>query len=366
MHRTIVRDRRPPDAGTDAHAWGPTVQLSGRVGASWADRPPAPARGARVTLPRLARRPCARSSPLWPRGLLLLGAISRRRDRSRQATVPTMAARALLQGHVRQGGWFAIAVDLENDGSDRHRRAAGRAAAPDSRTRFGTPVELATGSRKDLPAVRAAAHVRGQPHRPARRRRPGDRRGARSRSRSTTSPSSWSASWRRTRPGSSAELKLLPGQTGCDPAIATAHSCRSARADPGLGATRPPRVAGRGHGVARRRPSSLSAGLGRGRRAAGDRRWHRRRRQPVRLPRRPAPVPPGRVCSTSIRRSWSRSLAACPRARRRSPPMPEPPGAGRVLATSGDRVIAAERSVGSGAVTLLGLRPGHLLARQRR
>ena len=27
-----------------------------------------------------------------------------------------MTARALLQGHVRQGAWFAIAVDLENAG----------------------------------------------------------------------------------------------------------------------------------------------------------------------------------------------------------------------------------------------------------
>jgi hypothetical protein len=60
---------------------------------------------------------------------------------------PTMAARALLQGHVRAGAWFAIAVDLENAGPTvtGELRVGGGA---DSRTRFGTPVELATGSRK--------------------------------------------------------------------------------------------------------------------------------------------------------------------------------------------------------------------------
>jgi hypothetical protein len=59
----------------------------------------------------------------------------------------TMTARALLQGHVRQGGWFAIAVDLENAGPTvtGELRVGGGA---DSKTRFGTPVELATGSRK--------------------------------------------------------------------------------------------------------------------------------------------------------------------------------------------------------------------------
>lgn len=60
---------------------------------------------------------------------------------------PTMAARALFQGHVRQGSWFAIAVDLENAGPTvtGELRVAG---GSDSKTRFGTPVELATGSRK--------------------------------------------------------------------------------------------------------------------------------------------------------------------------------------------------------------------------
>ena len=59
-----------------------------------------------------------------------------------------MNARALMQGHVRAGSWFAIAVDLENAGPTvtGELRISG---GVDSRTRFGTPVELATGSRKE-------------------------------------------------------------------------------------------------------------------------------------------------------------------------------------------------------------------------
>jgi hypothetical protein len=59
----------------------------------------------------------------------------------------TIEAHALLQGHVRSGSWFAVAVDLSNSGPTvtGELRIAG---GIDSRTRFGTPVELATGSRK--------------------------------------------------------------------------------------------------------------------------------------------------------------------------------------------------------------------------
>ena len=58
-----------------------------------------------------------------------------------------MTAHALLQGHVRSGSWFAVAVDVENAGPTvtGELRING---GVDSRTRFGTPVELATGSRK--------------------------------------------------------------------------------------------------------------------------------------------------------------------------------------------------------------------------
>jgi hypothetical protein len=59
----------------------------------------------------------------------------------------TIDAHALLQGHVRSGSWFAVAVDLSNSGPTvtGELRIAG---GIDSRTRFGTSVELATGSRK--------------------------------------------------------------------------------------------------------------------------------------------------------------------------------------------------------------------------
>jgi hypothetical protein len=61
----------------------------------------------------------------------------------------SMSARAMLQGHVRQGNWFAVAVDVENAGPtvNGEVRITG---GVDSRTRFGVPVELATGSRKQL------------------------------------------------------------------------------------------------------------------------------------------------------------------------------------------------------------------------
>jgi len=58
-----------------------------------------------------------------------------------------MTAHVELQGNVRVGSWFAIAVDLANAGpavTGELRTDAGT----DSLTRFAVPVELATGSRK--------------------------------------------------------------------------------------------------------------------------------------------------------------------------------------------------------------------------
>lgn len=65
------------------------------------------------------------------------------------ANGPVMTARALLEGHVRAGNWFAVAVDLENAGPtvNGELRISG---GIDSRTRFTVPVELATGSRKTV------------------------------------------------------------------------------------------------------------------------------------------------------------------------------------------------------------------------
>ena len=96
-------------------------------------------------IPRAARAVLA----LAVAGLLLLGAVSPGLVSVADAAGdrPVMTARALLQGHVRQGSWFAIAVDLENAGPavTGELRVGG---GTDSKTRFGTPVELATGSRK--------------------------------------------------------------------------------------------------------------------------------------------------------------------------------------------------------------------------
>jgi hypothetical protein len=59
----------------------------------------------------------------------------------------TMTARVLLDGHARLGTWMAIQVDLENAGppvSGELRLTGG----VQGQTRFGTPVDLPTGSRK--------------------------------------------------------------------------------------------------------------------------------------------------------------------------------------------------------------------------
>ena len=65
------------------------------------------------------------------------------------AAGPTMEAHALLDGHARVGSWMAISVTLTNDGPevDGEIRIAGGAQG---RTRFGLPIELPTGSRKTV------------------------------------------------------------------------------------------------------------------------------------------------------------------------------------------------------------------------
>lgn len=90
-------------------------------------------------------RPLRAAVALAISGLVLLGLLAPAAVTADEGL--TMTARALLQGHVRQGAWFAIAVDLENAGPtiDGELRVSGGA---DSKTRFGVPVELATGSRK--------------------------------------------------------------------------------------------------------------------------------------------------------------------------------------------------------------------------
>ena len=63
------------------------------------------------------------------------------------ASPPTMDAHALIGGHVRVGSWMAIEVDLENGGppiTGEIRLAGGS----QGRTRFGVAVDLPTGSRQ--------------------------------------------------------------------------------------------------------------------------------------------------------------------------------------------------------------------------
>jgi hypothetical protein len=98
-----------------------------------------------VPLPRMSRAARAAIAVLAA-GLLLLAIVAPGLVAA-AGDGPVMAARPLLQGHVRQGSWFAIAVDLQNAGPTvtGELRVAG---GTDTTTRFGTPVELATGSRK--------------------------------------------------------------------------------------------------------------------------------------------------------------------------------------------------------------------------
>ena len=181
-----------------------------------------------------------------------------------------MDARALMQGHVRAGSWFAIAVDVQNDGPTvvGELRIAG---GLESRTRFGTPVELATGSRKQyllyaLPPtfggnmtvelvsdgkviakapVAIALHDQTQlvvglvSENPARL---------------------------------VGELDLLAESERPRSGHRPARGRRPPGARPGLGSPRPPHLAGRRRCVAHPRPAGRAAHLGRRRRTARDRR----------------------------------------------------------------------------------------------
>jgi hypothetical protein len=67
---------------------------------------------------------------------------------TRAADAPVMDAAALLQGHGRVGTWMALRVHLRNDGP----AVVGElrlSAGAQGRTRFGTPVDLPTQSEKD-------------------------------------------------------------------------------------------------------------------------------------------------------------------------------------------------------------------------
>lgn len=66
-----------------------------------------------------------------------------------RAAGPTMTARVLLGGNVRIGSWAAIAVDFVNDGP----AVSGElqlTGGSQGRTRYSTPIDLPTGSRKSV------------------------------------------------------------------------------------------------------------------------------------------------------------------------------------------------------------------------
>ena len=101
-----------------------------------------------VAVPRSARRRSARSSP----GILLLLLLLPIFGTATAGTVaaadgPTMDAKALLQGHARIGSWLAIEVRLQNDGAPivGELRLQGGAQGG---TRFSLPIDLASPADK--------------------------------------------------------------------------------------------------------------------------------------------------------------------------------------------------------------------------
>ena len=197
-------------------------------------------------------------------------------------------AHVLMQGHVRAGSWFGVAVNLQNDGPTvtGELRISG---GTDSRTRFATPVELATGSRKQYvlyalpPAfggnmtvelvdgskvvatskVAIALHDQTQlvvglvAENPARL---------------------------------VGQLDLLPNQNGLAPVIVPDDDRRSPRTGPGVGGARPADLAGHGQRLADARPARRHAHVDRRRRTPRDRRRQLARRRAHRVPGRPPPV----------------------------------------------------------------------------
>lgn len=95
-------------------------------------------------LPRPVARWLRRASVMLVMFAVLLGPLA---ISTRAAESVKMEARVLLQGHVRVGSWMAIQVELSNDGPavKGEIRLAGGASG---RTRFSVPVDLPTNSRQ--------------------------------------------------------------------------------------------------------------------------------------------------------------------------------------------------------------------------
>jgi hypothetical protein len=267
---------------------------------------------------------------------------------------PTMTARALLQGHVRQGAWFAIAVDLENAGPTvtGELRVAG---GSDTKSRFGTPVELATGSRKtyllyaqppnfgasvkvqlvDGDAVVAEATVAIALH----------------------DAQQLVAGVVSENPARIVgQLDLLPGVNGAVPSITT---LTPADLPERIQAWAPlDRLVWQDVDAGTLTPAQLDAlrtwvaGGGRlvivGGTAGAD--------VLNAFPEELLPYRPDTVLDVDPQ-SLAPLLGGTPAGATTVAAFAGEPGAGRVLATSGDRVIAADLQVGSGSVTLLGFDP---------
>ncbi|MBI2762683.1 MAG: hypothetical protein HYX54_02850 [Chloroflexi bacterium] len=101
-----------------------------------------------MLLAKFLARPSARSMRTASTMLLVLGVLLGPLAIVAHAATPIeMGARVLLQGHARVGSWMAIEVDLANDGPavKGEIQLAGGASG---RTRFSVPVDLPTNSRQ--------------------------------------------------------------------------------------------------------------------------------------------------------------------------------------------------------------------------
>ena len=279
----------------------------------------------------------------------------------------TMTARALLQGHVRAGSWFAVAVDLENAGPTvtGELRITGGA---DSRTRFGDARSSSRpGSRKQYLLYALPPSFGGNMKVQLVDGRQG-RRGGAGRGRAPR-PDAARRRRRRREPGQD-RRRARPAcrtRTASRRSIATLTPGRPAGADPGLVRARPADLAGHRRLGAHQRAARGAPDLDRRRRAPRHRRRHRR--APTRWPPSPTTCSPtGRPRMLDVDPASLRPvLGGVARGRRRTlTAYAGDPGAGRVLATSGDRVIAAELTLRRRVGDAARLRPDDVLDRRGR
>ena len=261
-----------------------------------------------------------------------------------------MDARVLLQGHARLGSWMAIEVHLQNDGPSvvGELRLQGGSQGG---TRYAVPVDLASPSDKrwilyaQPPRVRAA------------------------RSRSCSSAATRRIASKKVAFTVHDANQLIVGVVAEQPAgivvrdlsLPAVQNKRAAVVVPldvadlpeparGLVVARPPRLAGR------RLQPALEAAARRAPRLARARRPPDRRRRDdrARRPRRASPTTSSPTGPTSTVDVAPASLSRAPRPSSRttrptSRRWPASSPSGRALATSGDRVVAADASYGSGS-----------------